>query len=181
MTTDTTATADTIRYGEGLEQAIKRFAATKFEKVGEVKVVRGNSKPRVAGASYYWTDLNGVVVRNPKTYGPWLKYHRVTTRHVEVGAGWLSRGVGAVVADLATRSPDGLGGLRGTVNGVRTVAAARIGRGLWRAAYHGKTGVVIGYIQRTVDGYVHAQTLDEAQRLRRPGGCLPGVSPPQNA
>lgn len=149
------------RSGTGLSRALQRIAR---EKGRWVEVTPGAKAPEAEGTSYYFTTPGGKPINHPNAYR-WPKVYHPSTRHVEVGQGWLQRGVGATVVDLATQSPDGLGGLKAEVHGVHTIAAARVGKGLWRAVYRVPPTkvLVVGFIQRVPgdNTFVHATSMRE--------------------
>ena len=56
-----------------------------------IKIVEGNTHPRLLGKTYYYTNKSGVVIKHPAAYR--LKYgkpiYRPSTIRVEVGSDWL--------------------------------------------------------------------------------------------
>lgn len=54
-----------------------------------IKIIAGDSAPRKAGQSYYWTTPSGkTIVRHPQAYG-WRTVYHGSSRRIEVGIDWL--------------------------------------------------------------------------------------------
>lgn len=93
----TTEATDSIRLSALLAQPLGDYDAAQAARLMAgarqnmpVQVVPGDTAPRQAGESYYWTTPGGTLIRHPNAYR-WPTVYHASTRRVEVGADWIAR------------------------------------------------------------------------------------------
>lgn len=79
-----------LRTGLDLTHAA-RFARAVVDREGDsapIEIVAGDTAPRAAGRSYYWTTPGGKAIQYPNAYR-WPKVYHASSRRIEVGVDWL--------------------------------------------------------------------------------------------
>jgi len=83
-----------------IRRAIRRVA--RAHRTCPVHVVDGDSRPLLAGESYYWTwtpNPNGTRIRSNRGRAMHRSYYHASTLRVEVGADWLRTVIDEAGAD----------------------------------------------------------------------------------